>query len=662
MSNKRLLTPNALLELRYVSDPALSADGARAAAVITHIEDGDPPAYKSVIHLFDLEAGTSRPFTQGAHKDTQPRFSPDGSRLAFLSDRGVGCGSERGGEKAQLYLIELAGGEARGLTDLGAGVLEFAWHPGGNHIALVSHGEAEVERKGAGREIRRTYYKQDGRGFRREESAQVWRLELDSGRLEKITDLNTSVSQIAFAPDGSLVFAAARTPEDEGYYYRNVWRLEPEGGTPTALINQPDPLIASHPSVSPDGAQVAYLAPCLPGRISSPTGLWVVPISGGAPTLLTGELDCVPLVGSDSRYGRYQNAPCWSGKSSVLVNGNQRGSSFVVQVDVAGRSWEAVQEAGRAVTSFDGARGAILFTAETPTRPGELFLRDAGGRETRLSGANDAFVDRYALHAPGGETSIPTDDGEAEIVYWTLQPEKPREDHALVLQVHGGPRTNYGHGFSFEFQLLAARGYTVVYGNPRGGSSYGYAFSDSISGRLGTVDADDVMRVAKHARANHSDEGAPVHLTGGSYGGFMTNWLVGQSDFFTSAVTQRSISNWLSFFGTSDIGFSWIHVEVGGNPWEHTERLWSQSPMKYVHNIQTPLLILHAEEDHRCPVEQAEQLFTALRVLGREVGFVRFPDEGHELSRSGRPDRRLQRLEHIIDWFESHPKREATHA
>ena len=662
MSDKQLLTPNALLDLRYVSGPALSADGARAAAVITDVEDGEPPAYKSAIHLFDIGAGTSRPFTQGAHKDTQPRFSPDGSRLAFLSDRGVECGGERGGEKAQLYLIELAGGEARGLTDLGAGVLEFAWHPKGHHIALVSHGEAEAKRKGSGREITRTYYKQDGRGFRRDGSAQVWRLELDSGRLEKITDLDTSVSQIAFAPDSNLVFAAARTPEDEGYYYRNIWRLEPKSETPTALIDQPNPLIAGHPSVSPDGAQVAYLAPCLPERISSPTGLWVVPVTGGAPTLLTGELDCVPLVGSDSRYGRYLNAPSWVDNNSVLVNGNQRGSSVVVRVDVASRSWEAVQEAGRAVTSFDGARGAILFTAETPTHPGELFLRDAEGRETRLSGANDAFVNRYALRTPSDETLIPTDDGEAEVVYWTLQPARPREDRALVLQVHGGPRTNYGYGFSFEFQLLAARGYTVVYGNPRGGSSYGYGFSDSISGRLGTVDADDVMRIARHAKANHSGEDTPVHLTGGSYGGFMTNWLVSQSDFFTSAVTQRSISNWLSFFGTSDIGFSWIHVEVGGNPWEHTERLWNQSPMKYVADIRTPLLILHAEEDHRCPVEQAEQLFTALRVLGREVGFVRFQDEGHELSRSGRPDRRLQRLKLIVDWFESHPERESARA
>lgn len=654
MSDKQPLKLDSLLELQFVSDPALSGDATKAAAVVTCIEDGNPPAYRSAIHLFDLVEGTTRPFTQGMSKDTHPRFSPDGSRLAFLSDRDD--------KKPQLYLLDLSGGEARRLSELSAGVLEFAWHPDGERIALISRGEAEADRKGLGRDVGRTYYKQDGVGFRPETSAQVWTLELATGKLEQVTSLATNVSQLAFAPDGSLIFTAARTPEDEGYYYRNVWRLELSTGSLMALIDQPDPLIASSPSVSPDGQHLAYLAPSLPERISSPTGLWLVPMSGGTPTLLTGELDCLPLVGGDSRYGHLLNTPSWLDESRVLVNGNQRGSSFVVQVDMGSRTWNALQASGRAVTSFAQARGAVLFTAETPTRPGELFLRDAAGNETRLSSVNDTFVQRYALQAPGDETLVPTDDGETEIAFWTLHPAHPREDDALVLQVHGGPRTNYGYGFSFEFQLLAAHGYTVVYGNPRGGSSYGYTFSDSISGRLGTLDADDVMTVARYARANHTDRNAPIHLTGGSYGGFMTNWLVTQTDFFTSAVTQRSITNWLSFFGTSDIGFSWIHVEVGGNPWEQTERLWNQSPMKYVHNVHTPLLILHAEEDYRCPIEQAEQFFTALRVLGREVAFTRFPEEDHELSRSGRPDRRLQRLEHIVNWFESHPKRDDARA
>ena len=175
-----------------------------------------------------------------------------------------------------------------------------------------------------------------------------------------------------------------------------------------------------------------------------------------------------------------------------------------------------------------------------------------------------------------------------------------------------------------------------------------------MQGRYGTVDAADVMAIANAARAAHTDPGAPIHLTGGSYGGFMTNWLVTQTSMFRSAVTQRSICNWLSFYGTSDVGYGFAAQEVGGNPWADLEKLWEQSPLKHVANVETPLLIIHADEDHRCPVEQAEQLFVALKQLGKETQFIRFPAEGHELSRSGRPDRRVARLEAILGWFDAH--------
>jgi dipeptidyl aminopeptidase/acylaminoacyl peptidase len=207
----------------------------------------------------------------------------------------------------------------------------------------------------------------------------------------------------------------------------------------------------------------------------------------------------------------------------------------------------------------------------------------------------------------------------------------------------------------FEFQLLAAAGYTVVYGNPRGGSSFGTGFAAAIKAAYGTVDADDVLAITDDALAKHADPTAPVHLTGGSYGGFMTNWLTARTDRYRSAVTQRSICNWLSFYGTADIGPWFGGEEQGGTPWTDTERLWASSPLKHVANVRTPTLVIHSELDHRCPIEQAEQWFTALKELGVETRMLRFPDEGHDLSRSGRPDRRLERLEAIIGWFDQHP-------
>jgi len=281
-------------------------------------------------------------------------------------------------------------------------------------------------------------------------------------------------------------------------------------------------------------------------------------------------------------------------------------------------------------------------------------LIDRDGSVATLLDPNAELAQRYALRPVEGPFQVPGGSGTAS--WWRMSPRKPRIDRAIVVQVHGGPHTNAGYGFSFEHQLLAARGYTVVFANPRGSSSYGAAHATAMLGGYGTVDADDVLAVVDHAAQSHDAPDAPVHLTGGSYGGFMTNWLVGRTDRFRSAVTQRSICNWTSFYGTSDIGYRFAEHEVRGNPWEDLEALWAQSPLSQVANVVTPLLILHSDDDHRCPVEQAEQWFVALKRIGKaETRMVRFPGEGHELSRSGRPDRRIRRLDEIVGWFESHP-------
>ncbi len=530
------------------------------------------------------------------------------------------------------------------------------WLPDASGLAFVSRGDAEPDTGGLARRITGPYYRADGTGFRPTRPAQVWTLGLTDDAPRCRTELATSASQLTTAPDGALVFAAARTPDDEGYYFRQLWHLGPDADEPQAIVDQANPLIAAWPSVSPDGSQVAYLAPCDPAAISSPTGAWVVPLTGGTPRLLTGDVDTVPLVGGDARFGRTPHAPTWTDDATLLVLAGERGAAGVVRVDVATGTRSPLPDPDVVTTAFSYAAGTLATVQERSNRPGEVFRQGLDGPAERVSRANDGFVDRYALASISPLRSVPTDDGTAELGYWTLPPHEPRDDRALVLQVHGGPRTTYGHGFSFEMQLQAAHGYTVVFGNPRGGAGFGRAFADAISGRLGTIDADDVLAIARDARARHERPDAPIHLTGGSYGGFMTNWLVGVTDLFASAVTQRSISNWSSMWGTSDVGFSWMSIEVGDVPWGDPARLWDQSPMKHVDRVTTPILIVHAEADHRCPIEQAEQWFVALRTLGRApTEFLRFPDEGHDLSRSGRPDRRVQRLDAILEWFARYP-------
>ncbi len=648
------IKPESLLELTFVADPQLSPDGKKSLAVLTRIlpgKDDEPPKYRSRIHLFD-QGGTSRPFTQAEADSSSPRWSPDGAQVALLSKRGDPKGARL--DKPQLFVMPAAGGEAERRTELKDGVRGFAWRPDGLAIALVSRGDWEDEdaKRGLARVIDRLHYKANGVGFRPKEPAQLYLLELAAGKCKRLTQFKTDVGEPAWAPDGTtLYFTAARDTAEADDWRSRLWRLTP-GGEAEEVMKE-GPTRVSAPQPSPSGERIAFFANADDNNFATPTGLWTVRADGGEVTLHTDELEAVAAIAGDSRYGLYPNRAAWQDDDRLLFNANARGRSGLHKLELATGTIKPLQKGDRAVTSFSYAGGVFSFTAETPETPGELFLR-ARGRERRLSRLNDDFLATYRIAQVSKEAGARSKDG-TRVPYWTLLPDKPRKDGALVLQVHGGPHTDYGYGFMLEFQLLASQGYTVVYGNPRGSSSYGLDYTTTMQGRYGSIDAEDLLAVAKQARKRHADPGAPIHLTGGSYGGFMTNWLVSHSDMFRSAVTQRCISNWLSFYGSSDIGYRFTEQEVGGNAWDDSDRLWAQSPLKYVARIRTPLLIIHADEDHRCPVEQAEQLFVALKRIGKAATrLIRFPEENHELSRSGRPDRRIQRLEAIVDWFKAH--------
>lgn len=645
------LSPDSLLELSFVADPQLSTDARYAAAVHTVIKQPEgedkPPEYVGRIHLYDLKEGGARAFTEGSSTSSSPRFSPDSKQLAFLS--------KRADDKPQLYVIPLDGGEARKLTGVKAGVSEFVWHPDGKQLAFVSRGDWEDKdaKAGKGRVVDQMTYKGDGVGFLPTEVAQIYLYDLDQDKSKQLSKLASDPHGLVFSPDGeTLYFSGSKDAEDADGWRSHLWALPLKGKKAKSLVK--NVTMASTPSISPDGKQLAFFAPSEGENFASPTGLWLVASKGGEARLLSGEIEAVPSIGGDSRYGAYPNTPQWSADSQhVFINANHQGRSGLTSIGIETGEHKRMQREDRAVTSFHHAAETFVFTAETPQQPGELFFRK-DSKEHQLSEVNKAFVDKYQL-AQASEEQTAQAEGGIKLPYWTMGPSKPRKDGALVLQVHGGPHTNYGYGFYLEFQMLAAAGYTVVYGNPRGSSSYGHHFATAMLGDYGSIDADDVMTIAHDARKNHVDKNAPMHLTGGSYGGFMTNWLVGQTDEFTSAVTQRSICNFVSFYGSSDIGYRFCELEQGGNAWNDMAKLWGQSPLKHVSKVRTPTLILHAEEDHRCPIEQAEQWFIALKRIGKAPArLIRFPDEGHELSRSGRPDRRIQRLEAILDWFEEH--------
>ena len=326
------------------------------------------------------------------------------------------------------------------------------------------------------------------------------------------------------------------------------------------------------------------------------------------------------------------------------------GCSEVCSVDLDGAVRRELSGERRAVVGFDVAVGVVAACVTDPASPGELVVADGAG-ERRVTDANPWLRERW-LAEPERHEFIAADGWPIE--GWLLKPHDfdPTRTYPLVLQIHGGPHAQYGWVLFHEFQVLAGSGCLVLYCNPRGSGGYGEAFCRACVRDWGGADYEDLMTALDQLieRTGFVDP-ARLGVAGGSYGGFMTNWILGHTDRFAAAVSMRSISNLVSDYAQNDI-VPWSEQEMGPPPWPDLDELWRRSPIRYVRDIRTPLLLLHSEMDLRCPISQADELFGALRLLGREVELVRFPGESHDLSRNGRPDRRVERLRRIAAWFE----------
>jgi dipeptidyl aminopeptidase/acylaminoacyl peptidase len=307
---------------------------------------------------------------------------------------------------------------------------------------------------------------------------------------------------------------------------------------------------------------------------------------------------------------------------------------------------------------FDSAESKVAYFHADVMNPGDIWVRDlAAGHVKRLTNVNGSVLKSVDL----GQIEEVWFKGASgnDLQGWILKPPGFRKTgkYPSILEIHGGPSVQYGNFFMHEFFCLAAQGYVVYFSNPRGGQGYGEKHSKAIWNNWGTVDYDDLMAWADLVARKRYIDKARMGVTGGSYGGYMTNWIIGQTDRFAAAVTQRSVSNMISMWGSSD--FNWAFQEELGRkpPWENHENYWRQSPMKHIGNARTPTLVIHSEQDLRCAIEQGEQIFVALKRLGVDTEMVRFPDEPHGLSRGGRTDRRVDRLKHILRWFDRYLKK-----
>jgi len=637
-----------------VGDPQFSPDGGKILFTLSTI-DMEADKYRTHIWLQDLKAKKPRQFTYGAGSEGYPRWSPDGKEMLFMTNReGPGKDAKKR-PTPQVYVLRADGGEARKVTDVEEGVQSPEWSPDGKRILFLSRvfkGE-KMDDESDVKLIRRIKYRFDGQGYFVEKYTHLFTVPSKGGKAKQLTDGLYDVESPAWSPDGKRIAFVSNLDEDGDLSrYKYIYAVPAKGGDPEVLLRWEG--MISNVAWSPCGKYLAFA-----GRvIEDPSLVWhknievfVLSPDGGEPRCLTSDLDRT-VSGAGLR---------WSHDSGqVYFKINDHGATHICRVDLNGVV-EKVTEGKILVGDFsvDGSGSLIAFNGTDKTTPYELWVIDGDGQR-RLTELTKGFMKKQVISEPE-EFSFKASDG-AEVQGWIIKPHGYEEGgrYPTLVEVHGGPRGAYGYSYgaaNHEFQVLASYGYAVVYTNPRGSTGFGEEFAGIISGHWGERDYQDVMEAVDHVIESFPYvDGERLGILGGSYGGYMTNWVVGQTDRFKAAVTMRSISNWYSMHGTSDIGWRDHDVSWGKNAWENLDEIMKKSPISYLGNVTTPLLIIHSENDFRCPMEQDEQMFIGLKKQGKVAEFVRFPEESHGLSRGGKPKHRLERLRHIVRWFDRYLK------
>ena len=639
------ITPDLVYKLKSVGDPALSPNGSLVAYTLGWV-DADSLGSRSRVMLMNTKSGKSREFTQG-DKDSASKFSPDGHNLAFLrSDDG---------KPAQVWAMAVGGGEARQLTQLAKGVFDYVWSPDGNNLMICADVDPEGSDPGDSNGIpqvtvvQRVRYRYDTLGWRGDSHFHLFVLDLESLAIRQVTDGDWDDLGPVWSPDGSkIAFMSSRRDDRDFLALSEVYTVSVAGGDPTLVS---EGLYSVGAIVwSPGGQQLAVVGSDAPEGMVLWQGWLYILEAGKEPRKLTDDairpyLGFPPVTRPASIY--------WTVSNQIMFLGETNGESFLYQTSPEGGKTETLWGGDCLATglTLDQSVDQAVVTVTAPDSPGDLYQIDlAIGGSIKLSGHNELYMaehtaaelEKFWIMRPGFEVEcrlyFPPDFDEDK-------------SYPLVLDIHGGPNGAFYDSFVPAQQVLASDGYLVLAVNPRGSSTYGTDFMMAVLGDWGGEDFNDLMAAVDQVlKRPYVDQGR-LGVHGYSYGGYMTSWTVGHTNRFKAAVVGAPCINLHSMYGTSDIGISFGEAQWGGSISDAAGKMLERSPITYAANVDTPVLLLHGDADARCPISQSEEYFTALKRLGKEVEFVRFPGCSHQFPRLGHPKLREEYLARTLGWF-----------
>jgi dipeptidyl aminopeptidase/acylaminoacyl peptidase len=628
------ITAEDYLAFEFVSDPQISPDGQWVAYTVATI---DQKANKRVSRIWIASVDGTHPtvpFTSDTTSSTSPRWSPDGRFLAFLS--------ARDGGRTEIWLLSRNGGEARRVSNLENGASNFEWSPDGTRFVCLTRTGPPPSKTSDVRHYTHINYKFNDTGYFDEKRSHIAIVDVRTGAAKQITDGdNWNDLDPHWSPDSTRIAFVSNRTGKEFDLDRNsdVWTISASGGALTKISDHVGP--DTSPRWSPDGTRIAFLGA---EDEEAPPLIYVAPSTGGSAS-----------VALSKTFDQTAAELMWAEQGRALyLNSGVKGETHLYRVDASAGALSAITTGPRAVrsASVHDASHKIAYLSNDFAHLDDLYVRDANGAERQLTHLNAslweqrslATVERIQYNAADG---WPIDGFLVKPIAWTAGKKYP-----MVLSIHGGPAGMYGVDWFHEFQVYSGRGWAVFFCNPRGSTGYGRKFQRGVVKEWGGKAYTDIMTGVEEAlKRNSWIDRDRLGVTGGSYGGYMTNWITTQTDIFRAAVTLRSISNFVSDDGTRDGAYG-HEKDFGGDIFQNYDEYWKSSPLHYASKVKTPTLVLHSDNDYRVPIEQGEQWFRALQHFGVISELVMFPRENHNLTRTGEPKHIVESINWQCYWFD----------